>query len=267
MSNFKTRLITGIGILLLVTVLYFIGSEALSLFSILMMLACIIELKNAFKNIDVNIYAIPIIFVLIINGILSFIKVKDNFGIPHSLDNIFMPILLFVLFTMFVFDRSDKKMLNFGMSLLTTIYILVFGRMFCRYMPLNKQWFFVIFAITSGADVFAYLGGSLFGKHKLMPKISPKKTVEGAISGLLGACGLGLLAIYLMFGNELINVKTALILLGIGILAEIGDLFASSIKRSVGIKDYSNILPGHGGILDRFDSLIFVAYAISIIYF
>lgn len=267
MSNFKTRLITGIGIFLLVAILYFIGSEALTVFTLLMMLAAIYELKNAFKNLDINIYFAPIAIVLLINGALSFVKVKDNFGIPYSLENVFMPILLFILFTIFVFDRSDKKLLNFGMSLLTSIYILVFGRLFCRFMPLNKQWFFVIFAITCGADVFAYLGGTLFGKHKLMPKISPKKTVEGAIFGLIGACILGMLSIYLVFGDSLISFKTLIILLGIGILAEIGDLFASSIKRAVGIKDYSNLLPGHGGILDRFDSLLFVAYAISIIYF
>lgn len=267
MSNFKIRLITGAGIFLLVAVLYFIGSEALSVFTILMMLASIFELKNAFSNRDINIYAYPIALFLILNGILSFIKVRDNFAIPFGLDNIFLPILFFVLFSLFIFDREKNKLLNFGMSILTVIYILVFGRLFCRYSSLNKEWFLVIFAITTGADVFAYLGGSLFGKHKLMPKISPKKTVEGAISGLLGASGLGLLSMYFTFGNSFMNIKTVFILIVVGILAEIGDLFASSIKREVGIKDYSDLLPGHGGILDRFDSLIFVAYAISIIYF
>ena len=106
---------------------------------------------------------------------------------------------------------------------------------------------------------------TLLGKHKLIPKVSPKKTIEGSVGGILGST-LGCAVFGYIFKLDL----TAMILIGSlgSIIAQFGDLFASSIKRYVGIKDYGKLIPGHGGILDRFDSVILVApfvyYAISL---
>ena len=108
-----------------------------------------------------------------------------------------------------------------------------------------------------GTDIMAYFSGYLFGKHKLCPKISPKKTVEGAIGGALGSmvlCGIfAKLFLPALFMHCLI-----IGLLG-GIVSQFGDLTASIFKRKMGIKDYGNLIPGHGGILDRFDSVLFTA--------
>ncbi len=114
-------------------------------------------------------------------------------------------------------------------------------------------------------DIFAYLAGITFGKHKLCPEISPKKSVEGSIGGMLGVTlvitiyGYFVLSRYVEIFSD-ISIY-AYIILGIicGILSQIGDLAASMVKRYYGIKDYGNIFPGHGGVLDRFDSLFFVA--------
>lgn len=112
-----------------------------------------------------------------------------------------------------------------------------------------------------GTDTFAYFIGSKFGKHKLTP-ISPKKSIEGSIGGIVGAVILSL--IYTFVLNQLADLEISyLAILGIiillSILSQIGDLTASSIKRFVKIKDFGDIIPGHGGMLDRIDSIIFIA--------
>lgn len=120
-------------------------------------------------------------------------------------------------------------------------------------LPLLAAW---------GADTCALFAGMLFGKHKLAPVVSPKKTVEGAVGGVIGGAVLVLLvSLVLNVTLELeMPLWAALVLGGVGaVLGEIGDLSFSVIKRQTGIKDYGHIFPGHGGVLDRFDSVLFVA--------
>lgn len=121
---------------------------------------------------------------------------------------------------------------------------------------MGKIYVWLIFIIAFATDTCAYFAGYAFGKHKLIPKVSPKKTIEGSIGGILGST-----LICLAFGYYFnIDLKVIVILGFLGsIVAQVGDLFASSIKRYVGIKDYGKLIPGHGGILDRFDSVILVA--------
>ena len=121
---------------------------------------------------------------------------------------------------------------------------------------MGKIYVWLIFIIAFATDTCAYFAGYAFGKHKLIPKVSPKKTIEGSIGGILGST-----LICLAFGYYFnIDLKVIVILGFLGsIVAQVGDLFASSVKRYVGIKDYGKLIPGHGGILDRFDSVILVA--------
>ena len=111
---------------------------------------------------------------------------------------------------------------------------------------------------SSVCDTGAYFIGSFFGKHKLCPEISPKKTVEGAIGGI-GSSLIVSVILALCFGNKGHLVVTLIATVLLCIVGIMGDLFASTIKRSVGLKDYSNLIPGHGGILDRFDSMLLIA--------
>ncbi|SFC92956.1 phosphatidate cytidylyltransferase [Butyrivibrio sp. YAB3001] len=117
-------------------------------------------------------------------------------------------------------------------------------------------------------DTCAYFVGRSFGKHKLVPVLSPKKTIEGAIGGVAGSIIVGVIFGYLLYVNETHNVITIVVSILItlvgSIISQIGDLLASGIKRDNNIKDYGNCIPGHGGIMDRFDSVIFV---IPCIYF
>ncbi len=122
----------------------------------------------------------------------------------------------------------------------------------------------LLFVISSTADTMAYLVGRAIGKRKLCPKLSPKKTVAGAVGGLIGGA-IGALIVYFITRpvfDAISPIVTAVIFGGIGLigalLTEIGDLFESYIKRKVGIKDSGNLIPGHGGILDRIDGLLFL---------
>ena len=134
----------------------------------------------------------------------------------------------------------------------------------------------LILCFAWGGDTCAYFAGRAFGKHKLAPIVSPHKTVEGAVGGVLGsmAAGCVLTLVYSLLSAKYnvisiqVQPKHYLVLLGMGAVASVlgilGDLFASSVKRQVGIKDYGTIFPGHGGILDRFDSVMFIAPFVSI---
>lgn len=134
----------------------------------------------------------------------------------------------------------------------------------------------LILCFAWGGDTAAYFAGRTFGKHKLAPIVSPHKTVEGAIGGIFGSvlAGVVLTLVYsfLSASHNVITIQVQprhyaiLVVMGAiaSVLGILGDLFASSVKRQVGIKDYGTIFPGHGGILDRFDSVMFIAPFVSI---
>lgn len=133
-----------------------------------------------------------------------------------------------------------------------------------RYIEHGRFVFFLVFIAAWGCDTFAYLVGTLIGKHKLIPEISPKKTVEGAIGGIVATMLLFALYGFLVgryWGGGTQPRYFVLMAYGfvLAIVGQIGDLIASAIKREHGIKDYGNILPGHGGIMDRFDSILAVS--------
>ena len=116
----------------------------------------------------------------------------------------------------------------------------------------------LVFLSAWGNDTLAYCAGRLFGKHKMSPILSPKKTIEGAVGGVIGAGLLSCLYGLISKNYNLIIVFGIVCAVG-GLISIIGDLGASAIKRNYEIKDYSHLIPGHGGILDRFDSIIFTA--------
>ncbi len=148
-----------------------------------------------------------------------------------------------------------------------TLFGICYIPLFLMYMPLlmgseNGKllvWFIIIAAW--GTDIFAYIVGKTIGKHKFS-EISPNKSIEGCIGGIIGATVLTLiyaLVINTYLGMNINYLYIAGISILLSIIGQIGDFSASSIKRYVGIKDFSNLLPGHGGMLDRIDSLIFIA--------
>jgi phosphatidate cytidylyltransferase len=150
-------------------------------------------------------------------------------------------------------DRSLGSVAFGSAGLLYCSVPLGFLILMSREMP--RELILILFIIVWTGDTAAYYGGRLLGRHPLAPKISPKKTIEGSISGLIGSVVLGTAAAVWFVGEPWLNF--ALVAGITGIAGQIGDLAESALKRSAGVKDSSSILPGHGGILDRLDSLFF----------
>ncbi len=132
---------------------------------------------------------------------------------------------------------------------------------------IHRAYLLLPFILSFACDTFAYFAGRAFGRHKLAPKVSPKKTVEGSIGGLLGNVVCGLLFAFVMdrwFGGSIGCGPMAALALLCGVVAQIGDLSFSLIKREFGIKDYGRLFLEHGGVLDRFDSVLFVTPVVEI---
>ena len=135
-------------------------------------------------------------------------------------------------------------------------------------MGLHRAYLLLPFILSFACDTFAYFVGCTIGKHKLAPKVSPKKSVEGSVGGIVGNVLCGLLFAFVMdkwFGGGISYSGMVILALACGIVAQIGDLSFSLIKREFGIKDYGKLFLAHGGVLDRFDSVLFVAPVIEII--
>ncbi len=161
---------------------------------------------------------------------------------------------------------TNYTFVDAALSLLSVIYIPI---LFSLITLVNGEPFgnivvWLIFITAWSCDTSAYYAGRLFGKHKLCPKVSPKKTIEGSIGGVIGSTIVTLAFGYIVQQNYNVMpiINYALIGMLCGIVGQFGDLVASSIKRYVDVKDYSNLIPGHGGILDRFDSILFTSAAV-----
>ena len=174
-----------------------------------------------------------------------------------------VPTILMLLFAQIVITDMKTTFKDISYTFIGIFYI-VFFMMFIAFingMPNGKILIWFAFIAAWGTDIFAYVFGKKIGKHKFS-KISPKKTVEGCIGGTIGAVVLALIYAYFVNAYSSINIPYAYITgmtIVLSLVGQIGDFAASSIKRFVDIKDYSNLIPGHGGMLDRIDSLIFLA--------
>jgi phosphatidate cytidylyltransferase len=156
---------------------------------------------------------------------------------------------------------------------LTGASVIVFGVLYMawpfghlislRYLINGQRLIFFILIVTWGVDTGAYYTGRLFGRHKLSPHISPGKTVEGAVGGVVSAVGAAFFAGWLFLPELSVN-HTVFMGVIFGVVSQIGDLSESMLKRSAGVKDSGHILPAHGGMLDRVDSLI---YTIPVFYY
>ena len=185
----------------------------------------------------------------------------------HSVIELFAVVMvaliafMFYLFAVAVLSRGRRTASAFFEVIGMYIYIVI--SFVCltalRYVDHGVYTFLIVFLAAWGCDVFAYFTGYFLGKHKLIPEISPKKTVEGSIGGVIAA--MIILVAYGAIVSRISGDRANYLVLALSgavlsILAQVGDLFASLIKREHGLKDYGTLMPGHGGVLDRFDSIL-----------
>lgn len=228
---------------------------AVAVISLIALYEFLHALKKKYKPVEIPTYLLLIVFSLAYHY-QAFVVLSGA-----------ITVYIAFLFLLYVFDEN-RHFADIGVTFLAAAYIIFFLYhvvLLSQIEPAYMIWF--IFLASWGADTGAYFTGRFFGKRKLAPIISPKKTVEGAIGGVLTSAVLCVL-MSLYFEPSLIFHSIAIGVVG-SLISIVGDLSASKIKREMGIKDYGHIMPGHGGILDRFDSVIlvtpFIYYVIKLI--
>lgn len=203
--------------------------------------------------------------VALISGSWFFFRQSSRLELSYDFD-----ILILLIFTLGVFVRQFPQKLNpqgietMAVTIFGLMYVAWLGNFMTRINFISEQgryFVMLLVVVTKFTDIGAYLIGSSIGRHKLIPRISPKKTWEGTIGGVVFAVGGAFLCRWIMPEAMAVVTVTHAVVIGLllGIAAVIGDLAESLIKREAGVKDSSTILPGHGGCLDMVDSLLFTA--------
>ena len=253
---FTTRLISGIVLVLIALVT--VGSGGMILFATTVAISMIglFELYRVMK-IQKNVI-----------GIAGYLTVVSYYGLLWFHGEQYMMLMsiafLMILMTIYVFTFPKYKTEEVTVAFFGVFYVAVMLSYLyqVRVMADGKYLVWLIFLSSWGCDTCAYCVGMLIGKHKMSPILSPKKSIEGAVGGVIGAALIGavyaaVVGKYLQNGDQILNF--ALICAAGALISMVGDLAASAIKRNHEIKDYGTLIPGHGGILDRFDSVIFTA--------
>ncbi len=259
---FKTRLISGIVLVLAAFALLFTGGNVLAAGLGLISLIGMFELYRT-----VNAEKSPLAFAGYLAAVIYYLLlVFSKEPETDTLPVIFFVAFLTVLMAVYVFafpkyEAGQVMAAFFGLVYVAVMLSYIYR---IRVMDGGKLLVWLVLISSWGCDTFAYCVGMLIGKHKMAPRLSPKKSVEGGIGGVVGAGLLGVVygAVFQgslkgALGNPVLDC--AVICMVGAVISQIGDLAASAIKRNHKIKDYGTLIPGHGGILDRFDSVIFVA--------
>jgi len=264
MSNFWQRAITGtIFVVVLVGAILLGGWYMHITFGLITALG-LYEFYSLFENSDSK--PQKIVGTLIGVVLYFFVILSIYFGSNYHLSILTTGLVLvgFILISILELFRSKAKPFeNIAVTFSGWIYVVLpfvllnemsisitCHSVFCDFWPV-----LTIFILIWSNDTFAYLAGRLFGKHKLFERISPKKTWEGFIGGVLFAVIAGIILANFLEESYIKFITYALVA---GVIGTLGDLVQSMLKRSVGVKDSGKILPGHGGILDRFDAVLFV---------
>ena len=233
---------------------FVVAASIMSTIAVYEVTACTGQKKNLVLTIPAMLYAAA-------GPLLAASPIGTSYGILLSITLVFLFYLLFA--HVFGFGKINTRDLSLVFT--TSVYVTVSFTCIVLLRNAKELGDYVYMFIFIGAwvtDVFAYFGGRFFGRHKLCPTVSPKKTIEGAISGVI-FCSL-FFVLYAMIIAKLENIVPnyaiiALIGAFISVVSQFGDLAASAIKRDYDVKDYGKIFPGHGGVLDRFDSILAVA--------
>ena len=252
----RTRVISGLAMVPLLLVVYFGGYWLIAATCIVSVIG-IKEFFNGFRQMGIEpSLKLGYAAIALLYGLHCYMYYMGDFN------NIFVLawlVLVIMAGSLYMFDLEKRKPEDAMATMTGIIYVVFFAFHVVLVDEIDNfsimKWLILLTAF--GSDIFAYFSGMLFGRHKLCPELSPKKTIEGAVGGVLGSVLLSALFGFIFARQYLIHFVI------IGLLASpvsmLGDLTASAYKRKMGIKDYGDLIPGHGGIMDRFDSVLFTA--------
>ena len=260
---FKTRLMSSVILVIVLGSVLFLGGNVLFLFTLALSLVAYREMINAtgvrLEGQHVN--ALEVAGGL---GILAYYGIRFFANTEtYIMLTITMTIIGLLFVYVFCFPKYDSR------QVMAALFSYLYAPIMLAYMYLTRElesgiylvW--LIFISSWVCDTCAYLVGMTIGKHKLAPRLSPKKSMEGAIGGVVGAMLVGLLYAYILLRIGVVKESFLVVfpvVSAVGaVISQIGDLAASAVKRNHGIKDYGRLIPGHGGVMDRFDSVIFTA--------
>ena len=255
---FKTRLISGIVLVIIALATIISGSWILFFTLLAVSLIGMRELYKVMKVSDEHVTVLELVGYL--GAVLYYIAMKADFGNYGTMAIIISMILILFVYV-FGYPKYHAEQVMAAFFGVVYVAVMLSFIYLTRSLPDGKFLVWLIFLCSWGCDTCAYCVGMLIGKHKMAPVLSPKKSIEGAVGGVAGAALLGVIYAAATQGKM---AEYALICAVGALISMVGDLAASAIKRNQNIKDYGKLIPGHGGILDRFDSVIFTA---PIIYF
>ena len=254
---FKTRLLSGIVLVILALILIIAGEEVLLASTFLISCIGMYELYRVF-HIEKSIMA----WISYLGVFVFYTNLRLTFA--QDVMTIAMGYMILLMFT-YVFTYPKYEAKHIMASFFGFFYVGVMLSYVYQIRSLDNGVYlaFLVFICSWGCDTCAYCVGKLIGKHKMSPKLSPKKSIEGAVGGVVGTAFLTALYAYI-FHLKMGIASQQIILLAViaaiaGLISMVGDLTASAIKRNYDIKDYGHLIPGHGGIMDRFDSMIITA--------
>lgn len=264
MVELKKRILSAIVLVAIVVPLLMLGGIPYSLSVGLIGCIAFKELCDLKKEKNNELPLVVRVIALVGTLSLIYCNFEENsffYGISYRI----LCALITLIFVPIVFYK-EKYTINNAFELLSKVLFLGIGfNLLISIYNYNISYFILLILITTLTDTFALFGGSLIGKHKFT-SISPNKTIEGCLVGSLVSTFV-CTVYYINIINSTKNILVVIILiLLLSIVGQIGDLFFSAIKREYKIKDFSNLIPGHGGILDRLDSLLFVLYAFSVVF-
>ena len=254
---FKTRLISGIVLVIIALATIISGSWILFFTLLAVSLIGMRELYKVMKVSDEHVTVLELVGYL--GAVLYYIAMKADFGNYGTMAIIISMILILFVYV-FGYPKYHAEQVMAAFFGVVYVAVMLSFIYLTRSLPDGKFLVWLIFLCSWGCDTCAYCVGMLIGKHKMAPVLSPKKSIEGAVGGVAGAALLGVIYAAATQGKM---AEYALICAVGALISMVGDLAASAIKRNQNIKDYGKLIPGHGGILDRFDSVIITAPVIN----
>ena len=250
---FKTRLISGIVLVIIALATIISGSWILFFTLLAVSMIGMRELYKVMKVSDEHVTVLELVGYL--GAVLYYIAMKADFGNYGTMAIIISMILILFVYV-FGYPKYHAEQVMAAFFGVVYVAVMLSFIYLTRSLPDGKFLVWMIFLCSWGCDTCAYCVGMLIGKHKMAPVLSPKKSIEGAVGGVAGAALLGVIYAAATQGKM---AEYALICAVGALISMVGDLAASAIKRNQNIKDYGKLIPGHGGILDRFDSVIITA--------